>query len=355
MACNSVKNIRPKHQLTPEPEPTKKRAKHARVDSDNLAEQLQKHERFWLADGNAVIELDGIRFRVHQMWLAQHSKRIAAMLPNLGKSGGKQIRLDFHNGELKASDFENLLLFYENPKDYRKAIGTPTLLSLIRAVTSLGFDSDHGWLVEELEALWPTNLEELLADPVPRHDAPEVAAITRVCDIDGLLRPAFHDMARTSDFAVGALEELEQISHTDILRLLRMREYLSGMWVQAAAREDPTFLCQTLRATPSSNDDGTPSPSENASEKPALDSTTPASVARNCLLVTARLEVWVRLVHDSGVFTKYQYDPLRRLAVLINLEWTDEWCIDCKEKRRAEWRVMQTSIWEKIDEYLGRS
>lgn len=82
----------------------------------NLTEQLRKHERFWLADGNAIIELDGILFRVHQSWLAQHSKRIAASFHDKGKSGDKfeQTKLDLR-GKLKAIDFETLLLFYDNP------------------------------------------------------------------------------------------------------------------------------------------------------------------------------------------------------------------------------------------------
>lgn len=44
-----------KRQLTPDPELRDKQAKRARVDKA----APRKHERFWLADGNAVIELDG--------------------------------------------------------------------------------------------------------------------------------------------------------------------------------------------------------------------------------------------------------------------------------------------------------
>lgn len=46
----------------------------------------------------------------------QHSKRIAALLPSGGGDDGQfeQITLDF-SGMLKATDFETLLTFYENP------------------------------------------------------------------------------------------------------------------------------------------------------------------------------------------------------------------------------------------------
>ncbi|KAG2041364.1 hypothetical protein BDR03DRAFT_946342 [Suillus americanus] len=347
--CDSMKTTKYKRQLTPDSDHTDIQVKRPRVDKP----ALRKHERFWLADGNAVIELDGIRFRVHQSWIAKHSKRIAAILPDKGKQGGRleEITLDF-SGALKAIDLEALLLFYEKPGDYRDYIETPTLMSLIRAATMLGFDSDRVWLVRELEALWPSNLGELFVNPEPRIDAPEVAALERTCDIDALLKPAFYDMARVPGFGLNKLDKSEQINRADVLRLVRMREYLSGMWSQVAAHEDPTFVCQNFWDPLCSNGEGPASQSENPDEKPALCPTTSASMVNKCLSATARCEAWVRLVHHSDIFARYRYDPLRGLAALTNIEWTDDWCKDCQEKRKADWRIMQRSIWENVGEYL---
>jgi hypothetical protein len=99
-------------QLTPDPEPRDKQAKRARIDKA----AFHKHERFWLADGNAVIELDGIGFRVHQSWIAKHSKRIATILSDKCKQGDRleEITLEVSDTP-KAIDLEALLLFYENP------------------------------------------------------------------------------------------------------------------------------------------------------------------------------------------------------------------------------------------------
>ncbi|KAG2140951.1 uncharacterized protein EDB93DRAFT_1161190 [Suillus bovinus] len=345
-----VKSARRKRQVQSpsEAKPAKKRAKRARDENE-----ISKHERFWLADGNVVLELDGIYFRVHQSWLTHHSKRIATSLLDKGISGDKieQIKIALH-GKLKAKDFETLLLLYDNPGNFRNAIEPRTLMSLIRAATGLGFDSDRVWLVRELEAHWPSNLEELTANPEPHLDAPEVAVLARMCNIDGLLRPAFYDMARVPGFGLDKFEESEQIGRADMLRLIRIREYLSEMWVQAAAREDPALVCQNLRGAPSSDSEETSTSSKNADEKPALISITSDSVSSTCLPLAARREAWARLVYDSGIFTQYRYDPLRGLAALMNIEWTNDWCKDCKEKRKKDWHIMQRSIWEKVGEYL---
>lgn len=101
-----------KRQLTPDPESRNKEGK--RPPADKVVGR--KHERLWLADGNVVIEFDGIRFRVHQSWIAKHSKQIAAILPDEGKQGDRleEVTLDLDE-TLKAKDLEALLLFYENP------------------------------------------------------------------------------------------------------------------------------------------------------------------------------------------------------------------------------------------------
>ncbi|KAG2749746.1 hypothetical protein P692DRAFT_20732395, partial [Suillus brevipes Sb2] len=82
----------------------------------------------------------------------------------------------------------------------------------------------------------------------------------------------------------------QQISRTDERRLLRMREWLSGLRMEATVREDPYFTCPNRVDGHSSTDI--------LDEKSALSS--PALVKKkHCLLMAARYEAWVRLVHDS--------------------------------------------------------
>lgn len=247
-------------------------------------------------------------------------------------------------------EFDHCIGLTSGIRDYRDYIETPTLMSLIRATTMLGFDSDRAWLVRELEAHWPSKFGELFVNPEPRIDAPEVAALVRTCDIDALLKPAFYDMARTPGFGLD-MEESEQISRADILRLVRLREYLSCTWSRLAA--DETLVSQNVRDAPSNDGEGPSSLSENADEKLALCSTASVDMGCNYLSAIARRDAWFRLVHLSGIFARYRYDPLCGLTALTNIAWTDDWGKDCMTKRKAYWHRMQVVIWEMVG-YFSR-
>jgi hypothetical protein len=92
--------------------------------------------------------------------------------------------------------------------------------------------------------------------------------------------------------------------------------------------------------------------SENADEKLALCSTASGCVGSDCLSATTRRDAWVRLVHHSDIFDQYRYDPLRGLTALTNIAWMDDWCKDCKAKRKANWHKMRGKIWKKVGDFL---
>jgi hypothetical protein len=249
----------------------------------------------------------------------------------------------YHLTKLEEKDLEALLLFYDNPVACRGDIRFPTLVSLIRATTILGFEADRLWAVKLLTDDWSSNLGGLHAGSELRSNAAQVAALSRAYGINDILKPAFYEMARTSGFGLGDVDEFsqsEQISRSDERRLIRMREQLSGIWVQAATREQPSLAC------PNRVDINIPD------EKPVISS--PASGPKRCLPMAARCEAWVRLVHDSGIYDRYRHDPLCGLSALILISWQDEgWCKDCHHKRRRVWSTMREKTWEQIDEWMG--
>ncbi|KAG1888184.1 hypothetical protein F4604DRAFT_1715938 [Suillus subluteus] len=308
--------------------------------------RMPRHELFWLEDGNITLEASGILFRVHRSWLVRHSELFATIFNDEGKHIGYDTVTGIDADEqlyqltkLEEKDLEALLLFYDNPVAYRGDIRFSTLVSLIRATTILGFEADRVWAVELLTDDWPSDLESLHAGSELRSNAAQVAALSRACGINGILKPAFYEMARTSGFGLDDVDEFsnsEQISRADERRLMRMREQLSGIWMQAAAREDPSLACPN-RVNDHSSDI--------LDKKPELSS--PAlGPKRLC-------EAWVRLVHDSGIYDRYRHDPLCGLSALMLISWKDEgWCKGCHHKRRRVWSTIREKTWEQIDGWM---
>lgn len=315
--------------------------------------RMPRHEVFWLEDGNTTLEASGILFRVHRSWLVRHSEFFATIFNDEGKHVGYDsvMRIDedeqiYHLTKLEEKDLEALLIFYDNPIACRGDIQFSTLVSLIRATTILGFEADRLWAVKLLTDDWPSDLEGLHAGSGLRSNAAQVAALSRAYGINGILKPAFYEMARTSGFGLGDVDEFsnsDQISRADERRLMRMREQLSGIWTQAAAREDPSLACPN-RVNDHSSDI--------LDKKPVLSS--PALGPKRCLPMAARCEAWVRLVHDSGIYDRYRHDPLCGLSALMLISWKDEgWCKGCHHKRRRLWSTMREKTWEQIDEWMG--
>ncbi|KAG1861108.1 hypothetical protein DFJ58DRAFT_700924 [Suillus subalutaceus] len=311
--------------------------------------RMPRHELFWLEDGNITLEASGILFRVHRSWLVRHSELFATIFKDIGYDTVTGIDADeqlYQLTKLEEKDLEALLLFYDNPVAYRGDIRFSTLVSLIRATTILGFETDRVWAVELLTDDWPSDLESLHAGSELRSNAAQVAALSRACGINGILKPAFYEMARTSGFGLDDVDEFsnsEQISRADERRLMRMREQLSGIWMQAAAREDPSLACSN-RVNDHSSDI--------LDKKPELSS--PALGPKRCLSMAARCEAWVRLVHDSGIYDRYRHDPLCGLSALMLISWKDEgWCKGCHHKRRRMWSTMREKTWEQIDGWMG--
>jgi hypothetical protein len=77
-----------------------------------------------------------------------------------------------------------------------------------------------------------------------RSNTAQVAALLRAYGINGISKPVFYEKARTSGYGLSDVDEFsdsEQISRADEQRLLRMREQLGGLWIQATAREYTSF------------------------------------------------------------------------------------------------------------------
>ncbi|KAG1807456.1 uncharacterized protein BJ212DRAFT_745708 [Suillus subaureus] len=176
--------------------------------------RMPRHEVFWLEDGNITLEASGILFRVHRSWLVRHSEFFATIFNDKGRHIGYDTVTGIDEDEqicyltkLEGKDLEALLLFYDNPVVCCGDIRFSTLVSLIHATTILGFEADRLQALKLLADDWPSDLDRLHAGSELRSNAAQVATLSRACGINGMLKPVFYEMARTSGFGLGDVDE----------------------------------------------------------------------------------------------------------------------------------------------------
>jgi hypothetical protein len=62
-----------------EPDSSERPIKRARSDSPEILLDLPRHEKFWYSDGNVVLEIDGMLFKLHKSRLASQSRVLSAL------------------------------------------------------------------------------------------------------------------------------------------------------------------------------------------------------------------------------------------------------------------------------------
>lgn len=64
-------------------------------------------------------------------------------------------------------------------------------------------------------------------------------------------------------------------------------------------------------------------------------------------------ETWMPLVIQPAIEDDGVYKPLETLQKVIDIDWGHHGlCPSCVVEKRAEWRVEQEDIWEKIDSWI---
>ncbi|KAF9234955.1 hypothetical protein BU15DRAFT_78503 [Melanogaster broomeanus] len=306
--------------------------------------RVQKHSKFWIPDGNVVVEANNTQFQLHRSRLVEQSplfaqafgepcsvseemeRAVAEELEVLDDgSGGKVYRLKNVSADdwavLVELDWDLLQFHFTTPT-------LPMLCSLLRASTSLRFDRSRALAIKFLEAEWASSLATV--KPEKKEGAMDVAVLGRKCGVNSVLIRAFYELARSNggygllsnreetDSVRGTMGEekavLERISKADLALNDRVREHLVLAWAQTAARLSP----------------------------PCNDHT-----STECPSVAAQREAWECCVHDSGVYQAFLFDPICGLQALIDIDWEQAgWCQECVRVRREAWSQEREKLWE---------
>ncbi|KAG1865309.1 hypothetical protein F4604DRAFT_1585964 [Suillus subluteus] len=322
---------------------------------------VHKHEQFWILDGNTVLEVGGVLFKLHRSRLVDQSTFFAGLLDELDVQVDDSVVVEsdenetvYHLSNITPKDLEALLQLDRNQMTYYFTPPPfPVLAAIIRAATALGFDTHRAFAVRLLENAWSSSLADLSTDKKP--NAVEVVVLARTCGIEGVLKRAFYEMVRMVGYGLsdgeldgGNGEGYQEISRADERRLGRMREHLTVLWSQVAKRVDCSFKCPDQPKEISRSIFGLP-----ASTGPS--SSTSLAHSSKCPSLSSRRDAWERRVYNSGLYDKYQFDPLCGLQALIDIKWdVDEgWCSNCVRARRDAWTRMRQGTWEHIGVLIG--
>ncbi|KAG2132354.1 hypothetical protein DEU56DRAFT_812247, partial [Suillus clintonianus] len=189
---------------------------------------------------------------------------------------------------------------------------------------------------------WSPSLVDLV--PEQKENAADVIFLARSCDVNSGVKRALYELARTRLIGLHGNDVLEQpglehIGPADRRCVELMRELLVTTWSEVAVRIG-TSSCQEDHARKFNTSSPWP-----RKKKPPRET---------CTLKTGTPETtWNERVHDSGLYTKFLFDPVCGAQALINIPWEEEgWCSDCIQSRRATWRNVRQNLWSDINKWV---
>ncbi|KAH7921242.1 hypothetical protein BV22DRAFT_1096794 [Leucogyrophana mollusca] len=304
----------------------------------------QRYTHFWLEDGNTVIRIKNVLYRLHRSRLRNQSvlfRRVLDTEQRTEQAGAVDYKglikavnengvLVYHLLKTTVSDFEALLAMDMNPSAFY--FQTPsffTIASILRVATDLEFIGYGDFTIQYFEERWSHHLSDVSEERIPH--ALEMAVLGRRYDVPRVLKRAFYEVLRTGGFALANVTQAESESTTldtdDIYRLFAARENLTLAWVSATACVDPSFVCPEHEA-------GSSGPGD-------------------CPTTAAKCATWNEQVHAAGLFDRYMYDPICGLEALMDIDWEAEgWCEECIQMRVDAWTRMRTRLWTTLEMWL---
>ncbi|KAH7883983.1 hypothetical protein F5I97DRAFT_1969248 [Phlebopus sp. FC_14] len=314
---------------------------------------LEKHATFWYTDADTVIAVENVLYRLSSSRLKDQSEVFRGLLSDeIDATAYEQVTLSDVDGEtcycvqdLAAGDFDVLLSMDRRPTDFcLKVPSFQEVAAILRAASVLKMDGYRAFAISYLENWWPSELCRVSENPRPY--AVETFLLGQQCHAPQLLKPVLYELIRDPRWQrepddgqepdeENELENawvhvepeergLESLSREDERLVHRARELVLLAWFETTSC-NPSRSC-VRRASDSKE---------------------------QCPSTPKKRSMWEAIVHMSGLFRKYLYDPIRGFDALIAVEWEDQWCQDCVEQMHALWTKKKEELWDQLDELLS--
>ncbi|KAI0349903.1 hypothetical protein OH77DRAFT_1593928 [Trametes cingulata] len=303
----------------------------------------RQSQKFWYPDGNVVIILGDVGFKLYASRLSHHFTTLP--LPQPPQDGAEDGAADTParceiESRVTPEQFETLLKYLEFPFEYPiHDAPRDTVIELIHTSQSLGCTHALRQALVRLGALTQSE------DPPPpdAHAYPdyrtaiEMISIARKHDVPSLLKPAFYELLRSTafwDLVDREGRKAVSLRQGDLLRMLIARMELGKAW--RALYRNPVWKQSKKdrrKCTCSVTGD-----SESASD---------SEEAR-----VRRVQAW-RAMFPEGVLD--DPDPIMCAGQLRTRFVRDKtgWCDVCLEREESVWIAARRRWWRQLDGWLG--
>ncbi|KAF8335233.1 hypothetical protein F5887DRAFT_892062 [Amanita rubescens] len=327
-----------------------------------IAKKFVKHHVYWLSDGNTLVQIGDVRFRLHRSTLVKQSHWFRKMIKNPPHDAGC-IYADEETGatvycldslEIGVKDFATLLNALDDAVSY-VFNGLPSLSfvsAILRAAHALDFDQFREFAISCLEHKYPNRLNKLTTKRV--EYAASTVQLARQCNVNSVLKRALYELVRaegfkqetepnTDDYEEAVYNQSEALTIFDYSLLVHAREQLTTFWFGKIFPPPAINGCQNHTYSACAANWGK-SPS-----------------------------IYKKLVLDSKIFERYRYDPICGLDAISNAPWcrgetwpstygqglpiieNDHLCHACAQKWRSSWREEKSMLWNKLDTWFELS
>ncbi|KAJ6464536.1 hypothetical protein C8R45DRAFT_1107418 [Mycena sanguinolenta] len=343
-----------KRKLTPSSNTASPPAKRSKKIS--AAAPAHKHEDHWALDGNVIIQVQDVKYKLQKSRLAKHSPWFCGLFDGQKVAGGEHVERTEDDSaptyilslpDLTAKDFTRLLDAFDKAITYvHKDPSFQRIASILRVSTLLSFPDFRDWAVRLLEDRWSSALGDLSTEAIPH--ATETVLLARSFDVPTILKRALYELVRLAGY--GQSDRDGGVSSQDYRALVNAREHLTTAWWQTMQTMTPyspdLMFCAS---TPQPADPAVPAPD------PAADPAVPPPAQARCTTTDPlqSAKAYHKLVQASDVANDFLHDPLCGLRVLIDADWAGEgYCDACVKRRRDMWAHKREKLWENLDIWL---
>ncbi|KZV72674.1 hypothetical protein PENSPDRAFT_683577 [Peniophora sp. CONT] len=304
---------------------------------------LERHSKFFYADGSVVLQVGRTLFRLHKTLLSVQSSFLRELFADVYRpaeefeaASGVMLPLYVLSVEgLRVFDFERLLEVAEDPFPVFRADSHESdfLGAVARASHVLGFDNVHAWAADELHSIWPSDLDSISGERQGyTKDAAAALQIAKDANVPQIRKGALYELLRTENF--GQDDENPMLPVATYNALTRARQLCATFWMDLLLKPPPRSKeCQ-----------------ESERERPGGRSRC-ATRRTGC-----SYPMWFAIVEKEKL-RDHWLDPVAGFDALEELEIPNEnnngICVACSASWKELWADKGSEFWDKLDEVLG--